>query len=104
MNLIDVYTRLKMKIEEPIIVTYYSSYGKKHTKEVILLNIIEFKYIIVEDDEEILNIPFFGIKSMIESITIKKNNFLILFIYYIPSLYCAFCYFWDDTAKRMITF
>lgn len=74
MNLIDVYTRLKMKIDEPIIVTYYSSYGKKHTKEVILLNIIEFKYIIVEDDEEILNFPFFGIKSMIESITIKKNN------------------------------
>lgn len=73
-DFIDIYTRLKMKINEKIIVSYYSSYGKRKTKEVTLLNIIEFKYIIVEDEEEVLNIPFFGIKSMIESITIKENN------------------------------
>ena len=74
MDFIDIYTRLKMKINEKIIISYYSSYGRKKIKEVTLLNIIEFKYIIVEEDDEIINIPFFGIKSMIETITIKENN------------------------------
>lgn len=78
-DFIDIYTRLKMKINEEIIVSYYSSYGKKTTKEYTLLNIIGFEYILLEDDKEIINIPFFGIKSMIESITIKQNK-----IYYNP--------------------
>ncbi len=74
MNFIDIYTRLKMRINEEIIVSYYSSYGKRTKKEYTLLNIIGFEYILLEDDKEIVNIPFFGVKSMIESINIKESN------------------------------
>lgn len=71
---VDVYTRLKMNTNKKIIITYYSSYGYKETKEVILKDVVGFKYIVVNDDIGETSIPFFGIDAMIESIIFKDSG------------------------------
>jgi len=85
-NLLDIYTRLKLKIGSEIIVTYYSSDGFKHTKEFILLEINEFSYIYVGNNLELMSLPFFSNNTIIESITLKGQNTPIYFNPYISKI------------------
>lgn len=82
-DFLDIYTRLKMKTDSDIILTYYSSYGYKETRKFKLIDVVGFSYILVENEEEKVSIPFFGKDAMIESITIKNSNKPIYFNPYV---------------------
>lgn len=75
-NLIDVYTRLKLKIGNIINVIYYTKDGKKHTDEFYLLNIAYFSHIwVAREGCNMIDIPFISEECIIESITFKENNY-----------------------------
>ena len=74
-DFLDIYTRLKMETDSDIILTYYSSYGYGLTKKFKLIDVVGFSYVLVENEEGKVSIPFFGMDSMIKSITI---SFLLL--------------------------
>ena len=77
-NLIDVYTRLKLKIGNIINVIYYTKDGKKHTDEFYLLNIAYFSHIwVAREGCNMIDIPFISEECIIESITFKENNYLV---------------------------
>lgn len=78
-DFLDIYTRLKMETDSEITLTYYSSYGHKETKKFKLIDVVGFSYVLVENEEGKVSIPFFGMDAMIESITIKKSNKPIYF-------------------------
>lgn len=78
-DFLDIYTRLKMKTDSDVIVTYYSSYGDKQIKEFKLLDVVGFSYLLLESDNEKVSIPFFGRNAMIESITFKNIDKPIYF-------------------------
>ena len=82
-DLIEVYTRLKMKTDCLITLTYFSSYGYETTKKYKLIDIVGFSYILVQNEEEMLSIPFFGKDTMIKSITIDKSKESIYFNKYV---------------------
>ena len=82
-DLIEVYTRLKMKTDCLITLTYFSSYGYETTKKYKLIDIVGFSYILVENEEEMLSIPFFGKDTMIKSITIDNSKESIYFNKYV---------------------
>ena len=82
-DFLDIYTRLKMKTDSNIIVTYYSSYGNKQMKEFKLIDVVGFSYLLLESDNEKVSIPFFGRDTLIESITFKNTDKPI---YYNPYL------------------
>lgn len=48
-DLIEVYTRLKMKTDCLITLTYFSSYGYETTKKYKLIDIVGFSYILVQN-------------------------------------------------------
>lgn len=80
-NLTDMYTRIRLRVGKEIIVTYYSSYGERITERFKLLEIFEFSYICVENDDKLTCLDFFGSDMMIESIKIDDSN---LHLYYNP--------------------
>ena len=82
-NFLEIYTRLKMKTDCKITLTYYSSYGYKEIKEFKLLDVVGFSYILVENQDGQFSIPFFGLDAMIESITLENNNTPIYFNPYV---------------------
>ena len=82
-DLIEVYTRLKMKTNCLITLTFFSSYGYKTTKKYKLIDIVGFSYILVENEEEMLSIPFFGKDTMIKDITIDNSKESIYFNKYV---------------------
>jgi hypothetical protein len=82
-DFLDIYTRLKMETDSDIILTYYSSYGHKETKKFKLIDAVGFSYILVENEEGKVSIPFFGMDAMIESITIRSSNKPIYFNPYV---------------------
>lgn len=71
-NLLDVYTRLKLRIDNEIIVTFYN-YGCKYMRNYILLDVDRFDRIYVKNDnDDTFFINFFDNKMMIESIMIPN--------------------------------
>ena len=82
-DFLDIYTRLKMETDSDITLTYYSSYGHKVTKKFKLIDVVGFSYVLVENEEGKVSIPFFGMDAMIESITIKNSNKPIYFNPYV---------------------
>ncbi|HJJ08121.1 MAG TPA: hypothetical protein OIM65_02240 [Bacilli bacterium] len=82
-DLIEVYTRLKMKTNCLITLTFFSSYGYETTKKYKLIDIVGFSYILVENEEEMLSIPFFGKDTMIKDITIDNSKESIYFNKYV---------------------
>lgn len=82
-DFLDIYTRLKMETDSDITLTYYSSYGHKETKKFKLIDVVGFSYVLVENEEGKVSIPFFGMDAMIESITIKNSNKPIYFNPYV---------------------
>ena len=82
-DLIEVYTKLKMKTDCLITLTYFSSYGYETTKKYKLIDIVGFSYILVQNEEEMLSIPFFGKDTMIKSITIDNSKESIYFNKYV---------------------
>lgn len=82
-DFLDIYTRLKMETDSDITLTYYSSYGHKETKKFKLIDVVGFSYVLVENEEGKVSIPFFGMDAMIESITIKNFNKPIYFNPYV---------------------
>lgn len=82
-DLIEVYTRLKMKTNCLITLTFFSSYGYETTKKYKLIDIVGFSYILVENEEETLSIPFFGKDTMIKDITIDNSKESIYFNKYV---------------------
>ena len=80
-SLLDIYTRIKLRIDNEIIVTYYR-FGEKYTETFTLLNIWKFSYILVSNnDNNFSYITFFGNDMVIESIKVNDSN---LPIYYNP--------------------
>lgn len=82
-DFLDIYIRLKMETDSDIILTYYSSYGYGLTKKFKLIDVVGFSYVLVENEEGKVSIPFFGMDSMIKSITIKNSNKPIYFNPYV---------------------
>lgn len=82
-DFLDIYTRLKMETGADITLTYYFSYGHKETKKFKLIDVAGFSCVLVEDEGVKINIPFFGIDAMIESITIKNSSKPIYFNPYV---------------------
>ena len=82
-DLIEVYTRLKMKTNCLITLTFFSSYGYETTKKYKLIDFVGFSYILVENEEETLSIPFFGKDTMIKDITIDNSKESIYFNKYV---------------------
>lgn len=78
-DLIEVYTRLKMKTGSLVTLTYFSSYGYAETKKYKLIDVVGFSYVLVENEEGMLSIPFFGEDTMIQSITIDNSKETIYF-------------------------
>lgn len=75
-NLIDVYTRLKLKIGSIINIVYYTKDGTKHTEEFYLLDIAYFSHIwVIKEETNMIDIPFISKECIIESITFKENNY-----------------------------
>lgn len=71
-NVLDIYTKIKLRIDNEIIVTFYNN-GCRYTKNYKLLNIWKLENIFVQsDDGETLFIDFFDNKMMIESIRIPN--------------------------------
>lgn len=80
-NLLDIYTKLKLRIGCDIIVTYYR-FGKKYNNTITLLDICEFVYLLGSTKyNDLLNIDFFGSDTIIESIKVFGSS---LPIYYNP--------------------
>lgn len=82
-DLIEVYTRLKMKTGSLVTLTYFSSYGYEETKKYKLIDVVGFSYVLVENEEGMLSIPFFGEDTMIKSITIDNSKETIYFNKYV---------------------
>ena len=82
-DLIEVYTKLKMKTGSLVTLTYLSSYGYEETKKYKLIDVVGFSYVLVENEEEMLSIPFFGKDTMIKSITIDNSKETIYFNKYV---------------------
>ena len=75
-NLIDVFTRLKLKIGNIINVVYYTKDGIKHTEDFYLLDIAYFSHIwVIKEGSNMIDIPFISEECIIESITFKENNY-----------------------------
>lgn len=71
-NLLDVYTRLKLRIDNEVIVTFYN-YGCKYTRNYILLDVDKFDKIYVRNDNgDTFYINFFDNVMMIETIKIPN--------------------------------
>lgn len=71
-NFIDIFTRLKMKINKDVIVSFYRSYGQREIKKFNLIDVNGFSNIVVENDEGQVSIPFFGMDAIIETISISE--------------------------------
>ncbi len=82
-DFLNIYTRLKMKTDSDIILTYYSSYGYRETKKFKLIDVVGFKNVLVKNEEGLVSIPFFGLDAMIESITFENSNKPIYFNPYV---------------------
>lgn len=76
-NLIDIYTKLKLHVDNEIIITYYTNDGNKHIEEVILLDIIDFSHIVITSINKTQltrKITFFSKENIIESISFKYSK------------------------------
>ena len=80
-NLINAYMRLRLKIDNEIIVTYYTDNGDKYSKCGKLVDLFEFSYIGIDDDSKLLYLRFFDYDCMIESIRCCDSNY---YLYYNP--------------------
>ena len=75
-NVIDLYTRLKLGIGKEVLVTYYTSFGIKETKTFMLDDVVGVDYLLLVDKNtgDKINIPFFGNNSIIEKIVFVDSN------------------------------
>lgn len=73
-NLLDVYTRLKLRIGCKVIVELYK-YGKRYVVPMILNDVYDFLYIFgTSDIDEYVRIDFFGSNMMIKSIKVDGSS------------------------------
>lgn len=104
-NLLDVYTKIKLRIGSEIIVTYYR-YGSKLTRNMLLENINQLKYIICNDGYGELNyVCFFDNKIVIESIYVPDYQYPLYHNPYInKEMFTHFCITNDSilNMKKMI--
>lgn len=68
-NYLDVYTRLCLHNFSDVLVTYYYSGGNKITKKAVLIEVVDFDYITIREEDYFFNVHFFEKNMMIESIT-----------------------------------
>lgn len=74
-NLIDIYTKINLKLGSMVVVTYYKKDGLKHTEEAPLLDIISFSHIwIGKGKNDMTSLSFFSPEVIIESITFKGDR------------------------------
>lgn len=100
-DFLDIYTRLKMKTDSNIILTYYSSYGYRETKRFKLVDVVGFKNVLVKNEEGLVSIPFFGLDAMIESITFENSNKPIYFNPYVNKEIFEGFYIRDGYAENI---
>lgn len=73
-NILDIYTKIKLRIGSEVIVSYYL-YGHKITRTIILSDVCEFIYVLGDTDYgEEVKIDFFNKKIVIESIKVVGSN------------------------------
>jgi len=84
-DLMDMYTRIRLLIGNEVIVTYYSSYGEKFIERFKLLEIFEFSYIYVGNDDKSTCLYFFESDMMIESIKVDDYGFPLYYNPYVNS-------------------
>ena len=74
-QLLDTYTRIKLRIDSEIQVNYYR-HGRKCKKNIILSNLCGFLYLngTSVKSGEMVQIEFFGKDTMIESIMVEGSN------------------------------
>lgn len=66
---LDVYTRLCLHNYSDVLVAYYYSGGNKITKKAVLIEVVDFDYITIREENYFFNVHFFEKSMMIESIT-----------------------------------
>lgn len=82
-DLIGIYTKIKLNINNQIIITYYTYDGILHTEEFQLLDIKRFYNIYVKKKNTFSLIPFYSSQQIIKSITFKEKNKPIYFNPYV---------------------
>lgn len=80
-DLIEAYAKIKLRIDNDIVVTYYLGNGNKITKKYKLLNIYKFSYICVLDVDKVCYLKFLDYNMVIESIKSCDSN---SYLYYNP--------------------
>ena len=80
-DLIEAYAKIKLRLDNDIIVTYYLGNGNRVTKKYKLLDIYNFSYICVLDDEKVECLHFFDCSMIIETIKSSNSN---SYLYYNP--------------------
>lgn len=80
-DLIEAYAKIKLRLDNDIVVTYYLGNGNKVTKKCKLLNIYKFSYICVLDDDKVSYLRFLDYDMVIESIKSSDSN---SYLYYNP--------------------
>lgn len=82
-QLLDIYTRIKLRIGSEIQVNYYK-YDKKFKSNITLLDICGFLYLFgINEDGKYENIIFFEKDTMIESIMVEGSNIPIYYNSYV---------------------
>lgn len=88
-NLINIYTRLKLKVGNLINIIYYTKDGIKHTEEFYLVDIAYFSHIwVARIGYNTIDIPFISEECIIESITFTEDNHPTYLNPYLKQLNC----------------
>ena len=82
-DLIEAYAKIKLRIDNDIVVTYYLGNGNKVTKKCKLLNIYKFSYICVLVDDKVSYLRFLDYDMVIESIKSSDSNSYLYYNLYI---------------------
>ena len=78
-NLINSYMRLRVAIDNDVIVSYYGKNGDKFSIKGKLLDLFQFSYICIDNEGELLYLRFFDYDCMIESIKLSNDSY---YLYY----------------------
>lgn len=85
LDLIESYTKIKLRLDNDIVITYYLGNGEKITKKCKLLNIFRFSYICVLEIDKVVNLRFFDYDMIIESIKSPDSNSYLYYNSYITN-------------------
>ena len=72
---LDVYTRLCLHNYSDVLVAYYYSGGNKITKKAVLIEVVDFDYITIREENYFFNVHFFEKSNS----STRQYNAILLF-------------------------